>query len=337
MLRAAVVVWSLFAAACIAVILWTMRDHGHSAPRIVAYELLVWWAWAAATPVVAWLGRRAPFSARMAAMHVVAAVALGGAHVVWWSALEVAMQPFDAMGPQTVAQALRGDLIDNLFLEVSLYAAVLGATYAMDYQRRLREREASLAQARLEALQGQLRPHFLFNTLHAIGGLVRQDRGPEAIAMITGLSDLLRYSLDHGSAQLVPLDQELAITERYLEIQRQRFSDRLDTKIDAGADVARAHVPVLLLQPLVENAVRHGVERASGRGVIEVRAARQGDELVVEVFNSGPAPGAGDAGIGLDNTRARLGQLFPGACSLELVAVDGGALARVRIPHREAP
>lgn len=344
-LRIALPVWTLFGLFCAAAAIWGMRTHGHSSARIIAYDVLVWWGWAAATPAIAALGRRAPllpFAWRRAALHLGAALVVGLAHHAWWATLQVVIRPYDAMGAQSLADALSGDVTDRLFLEVTAYVAVLGVTYAIDYQRRLVERElraaqleTSLAHARLAALELQLRPHFLFNTLHAIGGLVRQGRGPAAIEMIAGLSDLLRYSLDHAGRHLVPLEQELAITARYLEIQQRRFSDRLTTSIGAPPELGGALVPALLLQPLVENAVRHGIERSSAPGEIAIRARREGPRLAIEIRNSGPPVGAVDAGVGLENTRARLEQLYPGHHRLELRSERGGVVATVEIPCEE--
>jgi hypothetical protein len=339
-LAVAIVVWALFGLACAASALWGMRTHGHSVVRIISYDLVVWIAWAGLSLAIGWLGRKrplVPFAWSRAALHVGAALMFGFVHHVWWTAALVALEPYDAMGPSLFAIAFHGDLADRLFLEGALYFAVLGVTYAVDYHRQLREREvraaqleASLAQARLTALELQLQPHFLFNTLHAIGGLVRQDRGKEAVEMIAGLSDLLRYSLDHAGKHVVPLDQELAITARYLEIQRLRFSDRLEVTIDASADARRMMVPAMMLQPLVENAVRHGIERAVGRGVIELSARAVGNGLELVVFNSGELR-AIEGGVGVANTRARLLQLYGAAHTFELRSERGGVAAAVTL------
>ena len=337
MLRVAGPIWTVFGLACAASVGWAMRDHGHSIARIAVYEVLVWCSWAAATPLVAWLGRRAPilpFRGRAAALHLAAAICLGLLHHLWWSLLLVALRPFDQMGPQTLAAANWFDA-DDMFLEVTIYAAILGVTFALDRQRRLREQEASLAEARLIALELQLRPHFLLNTLHAIGGLVRQGRSGDAIEMITGLGELLRYSLDHAGKPLVALEEEVAMTARYLAIQRRRFSDRLTCAIDVAPELGRARVPALVLQPLVENAVRHGIERSSGPGTIALRARRAGGELVLEVANTGPPLRAIEPGIGIENTRARLVQLFGERQRLELRDQRDGVVATVTLPYQE--
>jgi LytS/YehU family sensor histidine kinase len=149
--------------------------------------------------------------------------------------------------------------------------------------------------------------------------------------MIAGLSDLLRYSLDHAGKHVVPLAQELAILERYLEIQTLRFSDRLAARIDIPDELRDALVPALLLQPLVENAIRHGVERATEPGAIEVSARRAGDSLEIEVFNTGSLQ-SGVAGVGITNTRDRLAQLFGARGELVVAEQRGGVVARVAIP-----
>jgi two-component system, LytTR family, sensor kinase len=343
-LRLPIAVWTLFGCLCASSAFWNVRTHDHSALTIYLYFILVWNGWALATPAITWLARRAPitpFSWPAAAVHGALAVGAAFAHIAWWAVLHVALRPYDDMGAQDVGSALRGDLIDRLFLEGVIYFAVLGVANAVEYRRRLHERElraahleASLAHARLDALELQLQPHFLFNTLHAIGGLVRQQRGSEATEMIAGLSDLLRYSLDHAGKHLVPLAHELAITRRYLEIQACRFSDRLRFSIDEVAPgLGDRLVPAMMLQPLVENAVRHGVEPLAEPGEIAVRAALAGDELVVEVFDTGRGPRAASAaGIGLANLRARLEQLYGGRARFTLAAERGGTVARVELP-----
>ena len=346
MVGVAAMVFAMFGLVCAGTTLWEMRTHGHSPLRIVVYCLFVWSAgWALLTPVVAWLGRRAPvipFSGRALALHFAAALAVSSLHHVWWTALQVAMQPYDSMGIQTFARGLTQNLVDRGFLEGTIYFAVLGVTYAVDYQRKLRERElaqikleASLSQAKLTALELQLQPHFLFNTLHAIGGLVRQDRKVEAVEMINGLGDLLRYSLDNAGKPTVPLEQELAIAERYLEIQRARFSDRMTVTIDATPAARRLHLPAMLLQPLLENAVRHGIERATSASTISVTAREVDGRLSLEVFNTGEL-GAVEAGIGIANTRARLEQIYGSRHELELRGEPDGVVAALVIPARAA-
>ena len=341
----ALAVWSLFGLVYGSALMWEVRTHGHSAALIYLFVLLGWYAWAAATPLVAWLGRRAPlipFSVRAMLVHAAAALVLGSLHSVWWTTLLVWMRPFDAMGASEIWATVVKEFGNRAFFETMIYFAVLGTTYAVDYQRRLRAREIialqlerSLAHASLHALELQVQPHFLFNTLHAIGGLVRKGRGEEAVEMIAGLSDLLRYSLEHAGKHLVPLEREIDVLGRYLAIQRIRFPDRLRVEVEVPDDVRRALVPALVLQPLVENAIRHGIEPSAAPGVIRLVARRDGDQLRIEIYNSGPPVHAPRPGIGLGNTRARLSQLYGAAHSFTLENAPGGVVARVVTPFEE--
>ena len=234
---------------------------------------------------------------------------------------------------------------------------VLAAGVARDYFLRYRSRLAEatllrsqLAEARLQVLRTQLNPHFLFNTLNAVAAMVQTD--PRGVRrMIALLSDLLRQTLDGASEQEVPLDRELDMLRRYLEIMEIRFRGRCETRIELDPGVRSALVPQLVLQPLVENAMKHGIGHAAGTGYVEVSAARQGGELVLSVRDSGPegrARGgevdlhaAGDdgfhGGFGLRHTRERLRQLYGHAGRLVLTrAEDGGTTAEVRLPYRTA-
>jgi two-component system, LytTR family, sensor kinase len=345
-MRVAFAVWTLFGLLCAASAYWDVRNHGHSPLRIGRQRPPGRERRAPATAAVAWLGRHAPlfpFSWSATALHAGSAIVFGLLHHVWWTTLVVVMRPFDDMGAHSFWSAVTGDVRNRLFLEVIVYFAVLGVTYAVDYHRRLRDREvrtvqleASLGHARLDVLELQLQPHFLFDTLHAIGGLVRQDRGPQAAAMIAGASELLRYSLDHAGKHLVPLEQEVAILERYLAIQTLRFSDRLHVTIDVPCNLRHVLVPALLLQPLVENAVRHGVERVVESGRIEVRVQRVGGTLAIEIFNTGPALcQLGEHGIAITNTRARLQQLYAGRYSFQLRSERGGVAVKLSVPLAE--
>jgi LytS/YehU family sensor histidine kinase len=201
--------------------------------------------------------------------------------------------------------------------------------------------EAQLSQAQLQALKMQLHPHFLFNTLNAIAGLVRTDKSTEAVNMLSGLSDLLRRRLDQEDRQEVTLREELDFVELYLDIQQVRFSDRLKVEMVIDPETAEAPVPNLILQPLVENAILHGVSHNIGPTSLVIAADHVGESLRLRVFNSGrPISGDGQqkrkSGIGLSNTRTRLQQLYGNAQNFELRNVDGGVEAVVNIPWRQA-
>jgi two-component system, LytTR family, sensor kinase len=337
--------WTVFGLLFSFAVYWEVRTHGHSPSRIVAYTLLVWYWWAAVTPAVAWLGRRVPIlplSWRAAAVHMGAAIATGVVHGVWWTALSVWLKPFDSMGLQVfwpdVVSLVRG----RMFFEVMIYAALLAGSLLVVSQQRLRERdvaaaqlETSLAQARLHALELQIQPHFLFNTLHAIGGLVRQSRSTEAVEMIAGLSELLRYSLDHAGGHVVPLGRELDVLGRYLGIQQLRIGDRLSIEIDVPAELRAAAVPAMILQPLAENAIRHGIDTSPGSGRLRLSGRREGDALALELFNTSGAVSFAHAGVGLRNTKARLRQLYGDRSSFTLEGGRHGVTARLTLPYEE--
>ena len=338
--------WPLFGVFGAFQIQISMLAHHHAWPLMIAYQVLVWSLWIAITFAIVGLSRREPLGTlrpRAFAVHTLAALVLGAAHVIAWVAAEFVLQPYDFMNPTNFAARLGQLLFYQMPLEIGLYALVVLAWSADESSARARERErkaaqleASLAQARLHTLELQTQPHFLFNTLNGIGALVRAGENAKALTMIGGLSEMLRYALDRTGGADVPLGEELRTAERYLEIQKLRFPDRLTFAIEMDREVARAAVPALVLQPLVENAVRHGLEMSDSPGRITLTSARQGDEVVIELFNTGRLGPARAAGIGLANTKARLAQLFGERARLELAERDGGVIARLTLPWREA-
>jgi two-component system LytT family sensor kinase len=232
--------------------------------------------------------------------------------------------------------------------ELVVYLVILMAGFARSYYfqqkarqaeaERLEERaealEAQLTEARLEALRMQLNPHFLFNTLHAVSTLV--DRDPNGVRrMIARLSELLRHVLDEEAPQEVPLAQELEFLDDYFEIQSIRFQGRLDTEVNVPSSLHDAQVPNLLLQPVVENAIKHGASQVRGVGRIEIRGRREGDDLVLTVTDNGPGlPEAHEDGLGLRNVRARLRELYGDDYTLRLDSADGGGTrAVVKLPY----
>lgn len=294
--------------------------------------------WTAATPPIVALSRRLPFERRTWLRAVPAHLAVLGVVLVMDGLLGMAISP--TVGGRVLTfwqQMWRWSFIDAFF-----YGGVVAVEHAARYYRmyldrrvRASELEAQLSRAQLQALQMQIRPHFLFNTLNTISGLVRTNDKAAAIAMLAGLGDLLRMLLRSDGAQQVPVRQELALIERYLEIEQVRFRDRLaiELKVEPGLDDAL--VPNLILQPLVENAVRHGVGGAAGRVTVTVQ--RAGHALRIEVADSGAAPPRDTEriGIGLSNTRARLEQLYGGVHRFELAQTAAGTSAIIEIPlHR---
>jgi LytS/YehU family sensor histidine kinase len=256
-------------------------------------------------------------------------------------------------------------------LNLVTYFGVLAAYYGREYFWRHREGElraarleASTHRARLAALRMELNPHFLFNTLNAVAGLVRRRDNDGAVRMLARLAELLRATLENGSDPEVPLEKELELLSTYLAIERIRFGPRLDVAVAADGPARTAMVPPMILQPLVENAVKHGVACHTGSGSIRVQAVADGDDLVLSVTNTGPlspapatattataattattattgtaattatpAEPASSPGIGLANTRQRLTELYGSRAALTLEALeDGGAIAIIRLP-----
>jgi two-component system LytT family sensor kinase len=228
---------------------------------------------------------------------------------------------------------------------VLVFAAVVGLTYAMWYYEHFRDRElaaaqlgAQLTQARLDALRAQLNPHFLFNAMNSIAMLVRGNSNAQAVRMLAGLSDLLRWALDDGLPPRIPLSQELQFIERYLSIEQVRFQNRLRVEMAIDDRTLPMLVPTLLLQPLVENAVRHGIGQRRSAGALRIASTVRGDQLELEVRDDGPGLPAGfrigmNGGVGLRNTEARLAAAYGSAWSFDLdTLADGGTVANVRIP-----
>jgi two-component system LytT family sensor kinase len=231
-------------------------------------------------------------------------------------------------------------ILRQLHTNVLLYAAVVAIYDLQRYQRLSREREVrtvqletQLVKAQLNVLKMQIQPHFLFNTLNAISQLFHED--PDAAErMMARLGDLLRITLEQGGDQEVVLARELDILGRYIDIQKARFEDRLDIEVDVPPELLDAHVPNLLLQPLVENAIKHGIARMDGRGFVRITARQDRDRLIFEVRDNGPGlPPTVTKNVGLTNTEERIRQLY-GTGGVALVAAYPGTIARVDIPLR---
>jgi two-component system, LytTR family, sensor kinase len=300
--------------------------------------------WAAISLALLWFARRHPLvggaRAGAVAANAGAAILLALART---GADFVAVRRFGLGVPQENAVAEFGmAYVGTLLSAVTLLAAMHAVAYAAQLRQRERESlrlQARLAQAELSALKMQLHPHFLFNALNTIHSFVHTD--PRAAGeMIGSLGDLLRASLAHGHAQEVALEEELAALEPYLEIERARFGPRLRVTVDAEPGTLRAQVPHLLLQPLVENAVRHGIAPRGGPGAVRVHAERQGACLRITVRDDGVGVREGwREGVGLSATRARLRHLYGDAQGLQVrAAAGGGTVAAIEIPFRqEAP
>ncbi|MGZ7032514.1 MAG: sensor histidine kinase, partial [Thermoanaerobaculia bacterium] len=306
-------VWAIFGVVTGIQVWISMITHGHSLPRLIGFYVAEWETWLAATAVIVYLSKRYPVippTRGHILIHLLAACGITVVHGFYWAFLLVTIRPYDRMTVRPSQLTIAEIMFGRLPIELTLYCLVLVGAHAIDFYGRMREREQSLAEARLHALELQIQPHFLFNTLNAISSLVRNRRNDEAITMMAGLSELLRYTLDHAGNQRVPLEEEVAVLRRYLEIQRARFPDRMTFEIAMDPNARRAAVPVLMLQPLAENAVRHGIAPSSAPGVVEVRAFRENRFLRVDMFNSGTLEEQSTVRIGLRNTVERLQQLY---------------------------
>lgn len=297
-----------------------------------------WYVWAAFTPFVAWLANRFyPFRARWWRLPIVAAVGLPVAFFkVTFTHVLRRMSDNGAAYFQ----------ITDLVAQYLLYWWVVLVAYTWSYYRATQQRElhtsqleALLAQTRLQMLGMQLQPHFLFNTLNTIAELVHQQPAT-AERMIAGLSHLLRETLHAGLVDRVPIEQELQLLDRYVEIQRARFGDRLTVDIVVDERAKQALVPSLLLQPLVENAIKHGIGARAGPGRIEIEIARADATVTIEIRDDGVGLRAAPVkeGIGLGNCRSRLQTLYgPGNYRLDIAnRPGGGAAVTIALPFQTA-
>ena len=312
------------------------------------------WLWFALSPLLLWLGRRFPFDRkpywRAFAIHLPISLA--------FPLLDLGVEALILRQLHVFPDIMSSYEATFVFLmiiayhqSVLTYWTVLAAQYAYGWYRRYEERrqealrlelrssqlESQLAQAQLSALKMQLHPHFLFNTLNTIMVLVRQQKGREAEEMLARLGDLLRCVLEDVQAQEIPLSRELEYLQLYLSIEQVRFQDRLRIEVAADPEVLDAALPHMALQPIVENAVRHGIGRSSTAGSISITAARVNDYVEITITDDGPGLGGTNGergrGIGLANTRARLARLYGDAARLSVEnAAQGGVIATMLLP-----
>lgn len=327
-----------------------MNDRTYAWSAILWYALPVWWVWIPITPLILWLGQRFCIERgrrlRGLLVHIPVSFILALLHLAFYAYWINVAAPYNAR-PAPVLHRTLG-LMNNVWLHVDLlaYWAILGGYFALDYYHKFRERElrasrleARLAESQLQALKMQLHPHFLFNTLNAISTLVLKKDTERAIRMLTRLSDFLRTTLDETNQQEIPLEQELAFTEQYLAIEQCRFQDRLDVVWEIKPYTRMAYVPSLILQPLVENAIRYGIAPQEKGGCLVLRATSVESKLRLQVQDNGPGLAEGDPGngIGLSNTRTRLKQLYGEDHHLTLDNLpEGGLCVTIDLPFRTA-
>ncbi|HEX2079343.1 MAG TPA: histidine kinase [Longimicrobium sp.] len=321
---------------------------GHPSPPLepLVEELTGAWGVMLLVPFAVRLARRHPPALRRRGLaHAGGVLAFSAASTTWNWVTRSLLFPLLGLGPYDYGQMPLRYLME-LPKGAILYVVIVAFVVLLDRYRAAREREvrvayleAGLARAQLQNLSAQLQPHFLFNALNTISSVMYEDV-ERADRMVAGLSELLRASLRARADQEIALAEELQVLERYLELMRARFGERLRVEVDVDDAVRGARVPALLLQPIVENALRHGAPPPPECAHVVVRARRMGGELVVEVRDNGPglrgeAPIA--SGVGLANTADRLRALYGGQQSLEFLdATGGGLIVRMTMPFRES-
>ena len=329
----------------------TFTDRTDTFALLLVLNLGYWYSWAALTPAVLWLTRRFPFDRQTwksaIPIHILGVVAATSAHVALAVASQMAIYWIVGVSLDTWLHEAQEMFFLNFDWEMMTYWTIVGVGTAIKYMHEARARELSAAQletrlveARLHTLQRQMQPHFLFNTLNTISALMHRDV-EAADAMIARLSDLLRMSLQRVGVQEVPLQEELDFLSKYLEIEQTRFRDRLTVVFDVQSDTLDALVPNLLLQPLVENAIKHGIGPRPTPGQITVRARRSGAMLELDVQDNGVGLSAArltdfNRGVGLSNTRSRLDHLYGSLHRFEFrQPAEGGLLVCIAIPMAE--
>jgi two-component system, LytTR family, sensor kinase len=325
---------------------------------VMALYMVSFWGFAALlSPLLITVARRSAFERgriwRPAAAHLITLVLFSAVHSIARAAWIRAVVEHQHLGMITLADVTK-IVVKGIGGTIMVYAGVVFATYGWDYFQRYRERtraaaaleveqarlRASLSEARLEALQAQLQPHFLFNALHALSTLILDGEKQSANEIVTDLSRFLRMTLDTVGSPTVPLAVELQFLDAYLRIQKKRFEDDLKVILEIEPGARPASVPNLILQPLVENSIHHGIGAGAAILTIVIRARLVDGRLTLEVeddgrgLQNGHTPGAG---VGLTNIRERLEHLYPGAHSFALREVpSGGTLATIAIPFRLA-
>lgn len=342
--------WVFFTAMVLA-ISWgstAVRGRKFDLVNMIAWNL-GWLLWAGTTFAVAALARRFPLERPHLGRGLFLHVWLGLGVVTVMQTMEFALgHALARVWPTVLRPYTFIELVAYKFhIYFLIYWMILGATRAFDYYTRYRESEvlasqleARLAQAQLQALKNQLHPHFLFNTHHSIISLMLKNENPAAVRMLTRLSDLLRITLRKTDQQVASLREELDALNLYLGIQHERYRERLAVELQIEPEVLTAEVPCLLLQPLVENALQHGIEPLAAGGRLRIAARRDGEQLALSISDNGSGLAADfeletGMGVGLRTTRARLFHLYGSAQSFAIARnPDGGTEVRINLPLR---
>jgi two-component system, LytTR family, sensor kinase len=312
---------------------------------IFVTQLVSWLPWALATPLIIHLARgltwtRSTF-AKSAGVHLAAFITISLVAETWFAAIQMLFNPWGYPQQLTFAQAWRTSLPYQVMPYLIVYGLIWLITFLIDARERTARLNEELSKAQLAALRRQIEPHFMFNTLNSIAGMVREQKNEAAVSMIVGLSEFLRRATEDSHRSQVSLAEEVEYLQRYVDIQKVRFGERLQVSVEIPAEILRAQVPSLLLQPLVENAIKHGIAQRVAGGTVRVSGASDLGMLRLSVRNDSPGHPPADliaqAGIGLNNLRTRLRILHGERSQLQLLrAGNGQAEVIVTLPLREA-
>lgn len=324
-----------------------MRAEGRQGTWLPLFviELVLWLPWVLATPLIIRFARRFPVfrgvSVTGVAVHLATFVTVSAVTESWAAVLQVLFNPWHNPAPPTFLDTWSVSLLFQIMTFVIVYTLIVTVTSFMDTRDKMARQNEELSEARLAVLRRQMEPHFMYNTLNSIAGLVRDRSNDAAVNMIVGLSEFMRRASEESHRSQVSLAEEVEYLQRYLDIQKMRFGARLQASVDIPADLLDAEVPGLLLQPLVENAIKHGIDKRAAGGVIRVSAANHGGKLNLRVYNDGPgAPmdwQATRTGVGIGNLRTRLDILYGGESGLELMQKGAGGIeVVVTLPLRVA-
>ncbi len=320
----------------------------------LGFVLPFWYLWALYAPLVIWLSKHYPVERgrviARSAVHCGIAVVMSFVNTGTRFALQPALRELPPSEAHSQWDILLSLATLELPVHLFIYSAILGGSLLLQYYRRLQKQKlaatrlsAQLADARMQALRMQLNPHFLFNALNSIAMLVRSAERDAAVDTLEALSELLRYVLDDSTRQEVSLRRELEFIKRYLAMEKIRFQNRLEVRTEVEPGTLDALVPNLVLQPIIENAIRHGVENRASPTTVTVGAGTDGRALRLWISDDGPGFGGtagarSSPGVGISNTRRRLAQLYGDAASLDIeVASPSGAIVTITLPFHTVP
>jgi two-component system LytT family sensor kinase len=333
---------------------FSMRAEGHHHAWLSLFVtlLLSWLPWALASPLILQLARRHPPDLKSVFAwlpHVGACAAIGLVDSAWTAGLEELLNPWlQSPAPGSFLPMMFAKFFNRALSFVILYVSIVAIGYVLDSRERLALQETEtarlnelLTRAQLDALRRQIEPHFLFNTLNGIAALVREARNDAAVETIAELSDLLRRVVESSARHEVALGEEIDFLQKYLDIQKVRFAERLRLTMDVPEELLIARVPSLVLQPIVENSIKHGIAKRAQGGQIRIAAFRSGKILTLNVYNDGPrlTPGNGTlpVGTGIFNIQTRLRSLYGNAFSLTMRSEDpSGVEVSISLPFRES-